>query len=184
MTQFAYFDPTITPISPVIGWYDTVALNYPNLPSSNSLLELSETQWEKRMTQSWGVQNGSLVFYTQPTPVLTLSQQAELALLNPVYITFTNYPELTGSYSINSQMTANVGFIVAYLGVNNGSFPNNKSYYMWPDNNPNVPPHKFPSASVFLAFATALTDYISNLDQIVLGEDNLLPTPDFTIDVA
>lgn len=68
MPQYAYFDSTIAAPSPVLGWYDTDALEYPNLPAAANLLAISAAQWGERMTGRWAVSNGALVPYTPPAP--------------------------------------------------------------------------------------------------------------------
>jgi hypothetical protein len=83
MPQFAHYDHAKAAPSPVIGWYDTDALTYPNLPASSDLLEVTTEQWSAHMTNpsGWAVSNGALVSYTPSATTPTLAQQA-LAALN------------------------------------------------------------------------------------------------------
>ena len=57
MTKYASFDPNAP--YPVTGWFDTDVINYLNLPTG--LLELTQTQWDNRMTSAWFVADGNLV---------------------------------------------------------------------------------------------------------------------------
>lgn len=67
MPQYASFDHTIDP-SPVIGWYDTDVLYYPNLPAEEDLLQLTPEQWVDRVNGQWVISGGVLTPYVEPTP--------------------------------------------------------------------------------------------------------------------
>jgi hypothetical protein len=64
--KYAAYDSSVPAPSPVTGWYDTDLFNYPNPPKS--WLEMSDIQWQNRMSGHWAVQNNSLVPYTPPAP--------------------------------------------------------------------------------------------------------------------
>ena len=79
MPQYASFDPNVSDPSPVIGWYDTDILNYPNLNYDN-MISMTESEWNGRMTGSWAVSAGALVAYTPPPrPQLESKPRATLA---------------------------------------------------------------------------------------------------------
>lgn len=59
--KLALFDKTVPAPSPVIGWFDTDVFTYPNLPENDTLLELTEEEWEKRLDGHWAVDDGKLV---------------------------------------------------------------------------------------------------------------------------
>lgn len=80
MPQYAQYDSTVADLSPVLGWYDTDAISYPNLPASADLLEVSSDQWASRMPGPFAVQSGQLVAYSPPIPVIPLATQAQQAL--------------------------------------------------------------------------------------------------------
>jgi hypothetical protein len=63
MTQYAQYNPAAPSPSPVIGWYDTVAFNYPNLPPATSLIAVTAAQWVAHYTNpnGWVVNKGQLV---------------------------------------------------------------------------------------------------------------------------
>ena len=83
MPKFALFAPATDP-APVLGWYDTDALTYDNLPASSDLLELTDAEWEARLTDpaGWAVSGGKLVAHVPavppPQPVTILSPRAFL----------------------------------------------------------------------------------------------------------
>ena len=104
MTQYAYFDSSATQPTPVIGWYDTVEFNYPNLPASSDLLVLTPAQWSSRMSQTWYVQNGTLV---NPPP-MTVEDARTIQISTVLYpgylaanasdISFTDAAGVTDTY--------------------------------------------------------------------------------------
>ncbi|MDR3736024.1 MAG: hypothetical protein P4L10_10875 [Acidobacteriaceae bacterium] len=74
MTQYAYFDSTISAPSPVVSWPDTEFLPLVNMPPAADLLALTPAQWDARMTGLWAVSNGALVAYTPPVIAPTLAE--------------------------------------------------------------------------------------------------------------
>lgn len=76
MPQFAHFDHTVADPKPVIGWFDTDLLDYPNLPAAADLLQVTAAQWAARMANpsGWVVSGGAL------------AQAAPVTLSNPVQI--------------------------------------------------------------------------------------------------
>ncbi len=102
MTQFAFFDPTQDPAQ-VTGWYDTGNFDYgDNLPSLNSLFQLTPEQWVSHYTNpsGWAITGGiggSLVPYVPPAPSLSLPQQAQVLLNNGLTVTSTGTPSLNGT---------------------------------------------------------------------------------------
>ena len=76
MPKYAQYNPSLAAPSPVIGWYDTDNYAYPNLPGASDLLEITNTQWQARLSNpsGWAVSNGVLIAYTPPAPVVTLAQ--------------------------------------------------------------------------------------------------------------
>lgn len=72
MPKFAQFDPAAPAPQPVIGWYDTDFVNYPNLPPASNLLELTQDQWNLRLSTPF-VQNGALVAAPMPTAAQLLA---------------------------------------------------------------------------------------------------------------
>lgn len=83
MPKFAQFDPAAPAPQPVIGWYDTDALDYPNLPPAEKLLKLTESQWDGRMDTPF-VQAGLLIAAPAPTAaqLLVNAQAVRLSVLS------------------------------------------------------------------------------------------------------
>jgi len=66
MTRFAEYDPEAPSPQPVMGWYDTGILYYPNLPPLDHLVEATDEQWTGHFYNSYQVVNGELQEYTPP----------------------------------------------------------------------------------------------------------------------
>ena len=65
----------------VTGWFDTWELTTTkNLPAASDMLALTQDQWAARVTGPQGVQDGALVDYTPPAPVVPLETQAQTEL--------------------------------------------------------------------------------------------------------
>lgn len=73
--KFASFDPNASAPQPVLGWYDTAALDYPTLPPVEARCAMTDAEWAARLDGHWAVQDGALVSYT-PTPS---AEQAAIA---------------------------------------------------------------------------------------------------------
>ncbi len=84
MPKYAYFNPVANP-APVLSWIDGDDGEWPNLPSSDYLLEITDAQWAARTAGEWQVQNRNLV----PVPASDVStlRDAKLAQLDADYHT-------------------------------------------------------------------------------------------------
>lgn len=180
MTQYARFNPSVAAPSQVIGWYDTGAFNYPNLPPASDLLEVTAAQWTARMSNpsGWAVSDGALVAYTPPVVPPTLAQQAQAALAAGVQITCTSTPALNGTYSITPSAQSKIQAVSLFILVNS-KFPGGGSTMAWADVAGAA--HVFPSTAEFQAFATAVADYVAALDAAILGQTTTLPPSTVTI---
>lgn len=69
MPKFAFYDPALPSPQAVMGWYDTDADLHTQLPPAANLLQLTQAQWEGRLTTPF-VQKGKLV----AAPALTAAQ--------------------------------------------------------------------------------------------------------------
>lgn len=83
MPKYARFDPASPAPQPVTGWYDTDALDYPDLPPAANLLEIKQEQWDARLTTPF-VKNGALVAAQAPTAAQALkyAKDAQIELIN------------------------------------------------------------------------------------------------------
>lgn len=177
MTQYANFDHTLA-TAPVIGWYDTGILNYPNLPDQADLLEMTADQWTARMTGFWAVQDHVLIPYSPPPPTLSLIDQANFALASGLTIHSTSSPGLNGPYSCDVLIQGKIGAVSTYILVNS-KFPGGADVFPWLDFNGE--PHVFMSTAMFQVFATAIADYVSALDLIIATNSGSLPVSTVTI---
>lgn len=107
MTKYAQYDSTITTIQPVLGWYDTGFAEYPNLPALTNLLELTDAEWDTRLSTPF-VDGGMLV--PKPTKsnaeLLLEAQLAKITVLENAY---------------NSAIQAPVSYIGATFQADNDS---------------------------------------------------------------
>lgn len=81
MPKYAHFNAAANP-APVIAWYDTDSGEWPNLPGSDYLLELTDAQWAAR-GPGWQVQDRQLV--AVPSVDLATAKAAQLALIDAAY---------------------------------------------------------------------------------------------------
>ena len=79
MPKLAQFDGS----GRVVGWYDTDAFNYPNLPAASELLVLTDAEWAGRLSDpsSWAVVNGALTAYVPPPLTLSQAQGVQIGVL-------------------------------------------------------------------------------------------------------
>ncbi|WP_111745641.1 hypothetical protein [Salinisphaera orenii] len=64
--KYAAFDPTADQPTPVTGWYDADAIDYPSLPDAAERIEIAEADWPHRFDTPY-VQDGQLVAEPEPT---------------------------------------------------------------------------------------------------------------------
>jgi hypothetical protein len=82
MPKYAYFNAVANP-APVLGWFDTDAGEWPKLPGSDYLIEVTAAQWAARNGAQWQVRDRLL----EQVPGITLAQAqaAQLALIDAAY---------------------------------------------------------------------------------------------------
>jgi hypothetical protein len=66
--KYAQINSTIKTIQPVLGYYDTGILDYPNLPSPENLIEMSEADWELRLSNNLDYFNGKFSIKVPAAP--------------------------------------------------------------------------------------------------------------------
>lgn len=185
MAQYAYYNPAIPAPSPVIGWFDTGVLAYPNLPAPSDLLTMTPTEWEARLANpsGWAVSNGALVAYTPPPPVLTLAQQAATALSAGLAIISSGTPSINGTYAVDPASQSKMGLMYNLIQRAGGAaFPGGLTSLPWPvlvGGTGGVV--MFNSVSEFLTVETILGDYVLALDLIVTTGAGSLPAASITI---
>jgi hypothetical protein len=179
MPQYAEIDTRITPISPVVGWYDTDAFAYGNLPNWASLVQLTPTQWSGRQNlQNWGVdQDGNLVPYTPTPPVLSISQAAVIASSAGLTISISGAINLDPTlFPIDPQTQSRLNAVVTAVAAT-GMFPGGTLTYPMLDSAGSW--HLF-TISQYLQVASAIASHVSTLYLIADGNPfgaTTLPTP-------
>ena len=79
MPKYAYYSPASNP-SPVYGWFDTDAGEFPNLPAPEYLVEVTPSQWIARNDGAWMIQNRKLMVATAVSlPAIKVAKIAELS---------------------------------------------------------------------------------------------------------
>jgi hypothetical protein len=97
MTKYAHFLHTDPSPQRVRGWYDTGLFAYPNLPDAADLLQLTDAQWDARMTNpsGWTVKDGVLMKpmpVIKPTPIQPPPTTARPQTAAPASITIPKQP--------------------------------------------------------------------------------------------
>ena len=122
---------------------------------------------------NWTYSNGT--FSPPAASAPTLVQQAQAALAAGLQITSSGTPSLNATYAND---VVKIMAIATYI-IHNNSFPASLSTLPWPDINGIV--HIFPSTSEFMAFATAIANYVILLDIIINTNSGSLPSNTATI---
>lgn len=165
MAQYANFDHTVAQPAPVLGWYDTDFVTYPNMPQDADLLVLTQDQWNAHMTNpgGWAVHAGALVSYTPPVIAPTLAEQAATLLAQKLAgglaLTSTGTPSLSGTYALDATSTAQI-FQIGLYASQFGTFPSGGATQPYPDTSGT--PHVF-SVAEFIAFLRAVAPLVSGL---------------------
>ena len=173
MTQFAYYDHTVSAPSPILGWYDTGAFDYPNLPVAANLQALTPEQWAARMSGAWAVSGGALVPYTPPAPVLTPAQQAQAALAGGLTITSPTLGLVGVTFAAGEDTWTLVLSELAALQLSgSAAFADGDTVVHWPDiaSTPASPSlHVFTPAQ-FSAFAKTLGAFVAGCRNTIIGK--------------
>jgi hypothetical protein len=122
---------------------------------------------------------GTWAFAAPPAPPApTLAQQAQAALLSGLAITSTSTPTLNGTYAIDVASQQKINSVALFVAVNQ-NFPGGTTSYPWLDMSGTA--HTFPSIAEFDAFATAVANYVAQLDMIIVTNTGTLPASTVTI---
>jgi hypothetical protein len=185
MTQYAQYNPSVAAPSPVIGWYDTEFVTYPNVPASSDLLELTAAQWTAHVANpsGWAVSGGALVAYTPPAPVLTLAQQAAAASVSGLTIALTGSITLAATlFPTTASTQTRITAVMTAVNAT-GDFPGGATTFPMPDASGNW--HTFTVAQ-YKSVAGAIASYIAALDLIANGNPlsaTALPASSVTLTV-
>lgn len=177
MPKYAYFNSTQTAPQQVIGWYDTDLFTYTNLPTSENLVEVSELQWNARLSNpsAWAIDGGDLVSYSPPILPIT-PQAAFFNFLSSGALVQTNTSLVPiGTYAIDLQsqqtITAEAAYINAFSEFTNGS----TSEFPWLlyDEKTLV---EFPSTSSFMAFTKGVAQLVTSGKLVMQSGSNVMPS--------
>lgn len=131
MPKYAAYDTTVPALSPVIGWYDTDAIKYPNLPSQDSLLLLTDDQWAIRMSGIWAVSNGALVPYT-PSVVVTPASTLQSKMAAGIAVTCDSNSALNAIYALDTTTMNQIGAVARDFAAGLG-LPGGLTVFTYPD---------------------------------------------------
>jgi hypothetical protein len=145
-----------------------------------ALVWVDVTNVSPQPQQGWSAtQTGGTWSFAAPAPfVPTLTQQAQAALAAGIGITSTGTPSLNGTYAIDVASQQKINSVALFIAVNQ-KFPGGGTTYPWLDMSGTV--HTFPSTTEFNAFATAVADYVAQLDMIIATGTGTLPVSAVTI---
>lgn len=168
MTYYAKYDPAAPVPAKVIGWYNTSARAYPNLPPASDLLEVTAAEWQAHYADpnGWAVSGGALVPYTPPAPVLTLAQQAANAATAGLTIALSGTMTIAATlFPTDATTQRKLGAVVTTL-LATGDFPGGGTTYPMVDSSGAW--YTF-TASQYKAVAGAIAAYVAACDLIAAG---------------
>lgn len=176
MPKYALYDPAVPSPSPVICWYDTDFAQYESLPPDDSLFEMTQEQWDGRMTGFWAIDNGAFVPYGRP---ISLAEQARHALYDGVTITFPGKFDAT-IFPVAIETQNRLRNILVLI-TSRGTFPGGIETFPIMDSS-NTPHHL--TVDEYTAMARKILDYAATLDLIADGNPlgaTSLPEPSITV---
>ncbi|MGC9271934.1 hypothetical protein [Acidiphilium sp.] len=119
------------------------------------------------------------VFSAPPAPPApTLAQQATAAIGKGIAITSTGTPALDGTYACDETAQGQLNRVAGYI-TTNGKFPAGLTAMPWPDISGVV--HEFATTAEFQALASAVANYVVELDAVIMGLATTLPAASATI---
>ena len=141
-------------------------------------VSITQAQYAQILANQYGstFANNTITALAAPTP--TIAQEAQAALTVGLTVNSTSTPAINGLYAIDTSSQAKIAFVSQYILLN-GKFPRGQSSMVWVDKTGTA--HTFPSTTVFQNWATAIADYVSELDEIILANSGTLPPSSVTI---
>jgi hypothetical protein len=169
MPKYAQYDSGIGPPFPVVGWYDTDALNYATLPSPSIMVLLTDVQWSGRgASDYWAIASDGITLepYTLPAPSLTIEQQAATAVVSGLTITLGGALSFAATlFPTDTTTQVKITSVVTTIVVTN-AFPNGAQTYPMIDSSSTW--HVF-NIGQYMAIASAIANYVSALYLIADG---------------
>jgi len=170
----------------IVAFYDS---NDSPVPSSATVIEITDAEWQSCLsTSGYAVVDGALVAPTPLTAAQIEAQQTAQALAASVQsalaagltVTSTSTPAVNGAYPVDATAQTKITSIELFI-VKNGTFPGMSGTSLaWHD--VLGAPHIFPSIAIFSEFATAVANYVTDLDLYGAGASGAtLPAASVTI---
>ena len=115
-----------------------------------------------------------------PTAAEQLAAAVAQAFAAGITITCTSTPALNGTYAVDPAAQARINAIETFV-LKNNAFPGSSGAQLAYYDLGGVP-HVFPSVALFSEFATAVANYVADLDLYAAGAPGAtLPSPALTI---
>ena len=108
----------------------------------------------------------------------TAVTSANAAITHGITIVSQSTPSLNGIYALDSNSIENITGTELYI-LTNGTFPEGTETFPWADKNGTV--HIFPNVAMFKAFATAVGDFVSAVEQYANTGQGFIPNNTVTI---
>ena len=166
----------------ITAFYDSI--DSP-VPSGVIAIEITDAQWQECLaTPGYTVANGDLVAPAAPTAAELAAQQlaatVAAAFAAGLTITSTSTPAINGTYAVDQSAQTRISAIETAI-LKNGAFPGSNGTQMaYPDISGKLT--VFPSTALFSEFATAVADYVADLDLYAAGATGAtLPSASVTI---
>ena len=93
-----------------------------------------------------------------PSAAQVAQNAAATALANGIIVTSSNYPSLSGTYSVSPSSVANVNAVTTCILLN-ATFCNGNTTMQWADTSGTM--HTFPTVAEFKSFATQFASYVA-----------------------
>ena len=175
MPKYARFDSAAPGSTPVLGWYDTDLLHYPELPPDADMLALSDDAWEARMGGAWVVENHALA--PRPPEPAPLPHQAAQLLAGGLTVRCEADPSLDAVYPCDPASRARMAEAVAWLHAGHG-FPDGATFNLTVTGGGHV---TFTKPENFLGVALAMRAFAYACEEVMAGRNATLPNHIFTI---
>lgn len=111
MAKYASYDSSVPEPSPVLGWYDADAFEYPEPVPPIARIELSDEFWNTEHRGAFAVRNGVLEPYTPPVPPPTPQQLLAQKIADGIAITCTSNSALNKTFALDSVTMDQIGSV-------------------------------------------------------------------------
>jgi len=131
---------------------------------------------------AWKAAGNTALPVPAPSAAQVAQAQYSAAIAAGIAVTSTGSPALNGTYAVAPDAQAHLNAVATYIAVNS-RFPRGASALTWFDLG--GAPHTFTATATFQAFASALADYVTGLEEtsaaIAAGQTATWPAATATI---